>query len=305
MKVRVGTRTGGIARAQSEFVTERLREVAEERGEDVTFSIVPVTAESKAATGPWVGLDQTGVLVAALRVALISDECDLVVHEMKDVPDREPGDLNLAAILERPDAREVLCTEGASLAELPEGARVAASTPRAAAQVVALRPGLTVAIAHGDVDAQIDRLHAGEYEALVLSQATIGWVKRPGVAVHALELDEVVPAAGQAALGIEIRADAPEALRALVVALDHTPSRTAVSAERAVLAEIFAPVSAPLSAHATIQGDDLTLHARVTNKNGTLALNELTTAPLALAVVIGRNTGLALLGRGAARLLRS
>jgi hydroxymethylbilane synthase len=304
MRVRLGTRASGLARAHSGLVTDRLSEAASERGIDLDIVVVPVTAEGDSRHERSTVAD-ADVLMAALRVALLSGECDIVVHALEDVPVVVHPDLSIEAILRRGDARDALCTDGPLLADFPMGARVAADSPRRTAQVLALRPGLKAVEAVGTIDFQFERLSGGEFEGLILGKADLDAIGRPHSAVQLFELDEVVPASGQGVLVVETRSSAPEALRDLLRTLDDPATRAAAIAERSVLEVLDVGKKAPVGVHASVTRDSLSLHVRVLNREGTLTLNDFSEATPGDARTLGRNAGLVILGRGGARLLRS
>ncbi|MBN2176840.1 MAG: hydroxymethylbilane synthase [Demequinaceae bacterium] len=304
MKVRLGTRASGLARAHSGFVTDRLAEVASEADTDLDIVVVPVTAEKDSPEGRSPRSGQ-GVLIAALRVALLSGECDMVVHALEDVPIEGHPELAIQAILKRRDARDALCTDGPLLADLPAGARIAADSSRRTAQVLALRPDLQAVETAGSIDFQFERLSGGEYEGLVLGKADLDAVGRPHSAVQIFEVDDVVPAAGQGTLIVETRANAPEWLRSLLRAFDDKETRSIAIAERSVLEVLDAGTTSPVGVNAVLSGTSLRLHVRVLNRAGTLILNDFSEATPDHARTLGRNAGLTILGRGGARLLKS
>ncbi len=304
MKVRLGTRASGLARARSGLVTDRLWEVSSELGVDLEVVVVPVTAEGDSRHERSTAAD-AGVLMAALRIALLSGECDIVVHALEDVPVVGHPDLSIEAILRRRDPRDVLCTDGPLLADLPVGARIAADSAVRSAQVLALRPGLVAVEVFGIIDFQLERLSGGEFEGLVLGKSDLDDIGRPHCAVQAFELDEVVPAAGQGTLVVETRSNAPEDLRNLLRAIDDPNTRAEAIAERSVLEVLDVEMGAPVGVHASITGDSLQLHARILNRGGTLVLNDHSKATTKDARILGRSAGLTLLGRGGARLLKS
>jgi hydroxymethylbilane synthase len=304
MKVRLGTRASGLARAHSGFVTDRLAEVASEAGTDLDIVVVPVTAEKDSPQGRSPRSDQ-GVLIAALRVALLSGECDMVVHALEDVPIEGHPELAIQVILKRRDSRDALCTDGPLLADLPAGARIAADSSRRTAQVLALRPGLEAVETSGTIDYKFERLSSGEFEGLVLGKTDLEAIGRPHSAVQVFDQDDLVPAAGQGVLIVETRANAPEWLRTLLRALDDKETRSMAIAERSVMEVLDVAPTAPVGVHAEVSGNLLRLHVRVLNRDGTLTLNDFSEGTPDHARTLGRNAGLALLGRGAARLLKS
>lgn len=304
MKVRLGTRASGLARAHSSHVTERLQEAAEAAGVELEVSVVPVTAEGGSITGIAHESDP-GILLAALRVALLSGECDIVVHALEDVPIQGHPDLAIAAILARRDPRDALCTGGPLLAELPAGSRVAANSPRRTAQVVALRPELAGVETSGSIDHQFEGLLGGEYEALVLAKVDLDSIGRSHSAVQIFELDEVLPAAGQGCLVVETRSQVPESLKVLLRAVDDAGTRSAVIAERSVLEVLGADKKTPVGVHAAMEDGFLKLRVRALNRAGTLTLTDVSEASPEHARSLGRNAGLVLLGRGGGRLIKS
>jgi hydroxymethylbilane synthase len=202
-----------------------------------------------------------GLFVKELEAALEDGRADLAVHSLKDVPMDLPPGFALAAVLEREDPRDALVSPRfADLAALPPGACVGTSSLRRVAQLAALRPDLRIEPLRGNLDTRLRKLEEGQYDAIVLAAAGL---MRLGLAerirtrfVPAMML----PAAGQGALGIEVRADDTELRRALATLIDH-PTWLAVHAERAVSRGLGGSCSMPLAAHATWQGETLHLAA--------------------------------------------
>lgn len=303
MKIRLGTRASALARAQTALVVRQLTDAAIAQGVDVTIETVPVTTEGDTYTGPLSQAGGVGLFVAALRVALLRQDCDAIVHSLKDVPTGGHDDLAMVAVPERADVRDCLVSDGRALADLPHGAIVATGSPRRAAQLRALRPDVAVAEVRGNVDTRIRKVRDGEYAAVVLAMAGLQRLGRADEATEVFTVQQMVPAPGQGALALEARADADSDLLAVLAALDHPPTRAAVTAERAALAAVEAGCNAPLGAYATVEGDWLSLQVRAVNQAGTLALNEHQRVPLSQAEAVGRSAGLSLLGRGAGRLM--
>jgi hydroxymethylbilane synthase len=296
--LRIGTRGSALARAQSQLVADA---VAEGLGAtDIEF--VEVVTQGDVTPGSLVGLEETGVFVTALRNALLGDECDLVVHSLKDMPVTPFEGLELLATPARGDARDALCAGGAMLADLPSGAVVGTSSPRRAAQLLALRPDLVVTDVRGNVDTRLSRI-SDHYDAVILAMAGLQRLGRAAEADEVFAADAMVPAPGQGALAVEVRADAPAHLKAAVLAIDDLATRSRVTAERAALAVLQAGCTAPVGAYATIRSGELRLHARVVSPDGSLVLNEYQRGPIARAEQVGRAAGHSLLGRGAGSLM--
>lgn len=301
MKIRLGTRASGLARAQSGVVVDRLHELAEARGIDLEVTVVPVTAEGEP--GAQDGLAAHAMFVAALRVAVLSGECDLVVHSMTDLPVEQPDGLLLAAVPARWDARDALCTGGPMLTDLPLGARVGTNSLRRRAQLLALRPDLTIVDIAGDIGMRLEKLSGGDVEALVLAQAELEWIGRPHAAVQILDPSLMVPAPGQGSLAVEMRRNVSADIRELVAELDDPATRAVTAAERAAQLLLDPASTGPMAAHAVFDGSHVELHVRVLNPGGTLTLNEYSDGTPVEAVGIGRQAALLLIGRGARPLM--
>jgi hydroxymethylbilane synthase len=196
-----------------------------------------------------------GLFVKELETALEERRADLAVHSLKDVPMDLPGGFALAAVLEREDPRDALVSPRyASLAELPRGACVGTSSLRRVALLLAQRPDLRIEPLRGNLDTRLRKLDEGQYDAIVLAAA--GLVRLGlGARIRArFPATQMLPAAGQGALGIEVRADDDE-LRAALGTLTHRPTWLAVHAERAVSRGLGGSCSMPLAAHAEWRDD--------------------------------------------------
>ena len=202
-----------------------------------------------------------GLFVKELEVALEEGRAHLAVHSLKDVPMELPEGFVLAAVLEREDPRDAFVSSRyASVADLPQGAVVGTSSLRRVVQLMNLRPDLRIEPLRGNLDTRLRKLDEGGYDAIVLAAAGL---MRLGLAERIrARFDEVamIPAAGQGALGIEVRSDAT-ALRAQLDQLVHVPTWLAVHAERAVSRSLGGSCSMPLAAHAVWHGDQLVMSA--------------------------------------------
>ena len=202
-----------------------------------------------------------GLFVKELETALEDRHADLAVHSLKDVPMDLPPGFALAAVLEREDPRDALVSPRyASLTELPQGACVGTSSLRRVAQLSSARPDLRIEPLRGNLDTRLRKLDEGQYDAIVLAAAGL---MRLGLSERIrmrFEADVMLPAAGQGALGIEVRADDAE-LREALAGLIHPPTWLAVHAERAVSRGLGGSCSMPLAAHAQWLGGALQLAA--------------------------------------------
>lgn len=200
-----------------------------------------------------------GLFVKELETALEEGRAELAVHSLKDVPMDLPEGFTLAAVLEREDPRDALVSNKyASLDALPQGAVVGTSSLRRVVQLRNRRPDLVVEPLRGNLDTRLRKLDEGQYDAIVLAAAGL---KRLGLAERirsCFETDQMLPCAGQGALGLEVRSD-NAALRERLATLVHTPTSLAVQAERAVSRALGGSCSMPLAAHATWEGSALWL----------------------------------------------
>jgi hydroxymethylbilane synthase len=191
-----------------------------------------------------------GLFVKELEVALEEGRAHLAVHSLKDVPMELPEGFVLCTVMEREDPRDALVSnQYTSLSALPQGAVVGTSSLRRLVQLKALRPDLRIEPLRGNLDTRLRKLDEGHYDAIVLAAAGL---KRLGLAERIREViatEDMLPAAGQGALGLEIRAEQTE-LAQLLAPLDHAPTRWATMAERAVSRALGGSCSMPLAAHA-------------------------------------------------------
>jgi len=202
-----------------------------------------------------------GLFVKELEVALEEGRADLAVHSLKDVPMDMPDGFALSCVMEREDPRDAwVSPQFARLEDLPVGAVVGTSSLRRTVLLRALRPDLRIEPLRGNLDTRLRKLDEGQYAGIVLAASGL---KRLGLQArirHIFETDQMLPAAGQGALGIETRSDRSDVQQALA-SLSHHTSWLAVAAERAVSRAMGGSCSMPLAAHATVQGEQLHLRA--------------------------------------------
>ncbi len=202
-----------------------------------------------------------GLFVKELEVALEEGHADLAVHSLKDVPMELPHGFSLACVMEREDPRDAWVSgRYATLQDLPQGSIVGTSSLRRMALLRALRPDLKIEPLRGNLDTRLKKLDEGQYDGIVLAAAGL---KRLGLASRiraVFEAEQMLPAAGQGALGIEVRSDRADVAQVLRPLL-HPPTWLAVLAERAVSRVMGGSCSMPLAAYATFAGDTLTIRA--------------------------------------------
>jgi hydroxymethylbilane synthase len=202
-----------------------------------------------------------GLFVKELEVALEEGRADLAVHSLKDVPMDLPAGFALACVMEREDPRDAfVSSRHAQFADLPQGAVVGTSSLRRVVLLRALRPDLKIEPLRGNLDTRLRKLDDGQYDAIVLAAAGLKRLRLAGRIRQLFETTEMLPAAGQGALGIEIRAEREDVAAALAP-LANQSTWLAVAAERAVSRALGGSCSMPLAAHAHFEGEYLQINA--------------------------------------------
>jgi len=298
--LRLATRRSPLALAQSTMVGEQLAALTGR-----TLELVEVTTRGDLDPAPLTEIGGTGVFVVAVRQAVIDGRADVAVHSLQDLPTRADQRLHLAAIPAREDPRDALvAAQGATVATLPRGARVGTGSPRRRAQLEAARPDLEIVDIRGNVDTRLARV-GDDLDAVVLAAAGLSRLGRVAGICELIDPEQVMPAPGQGALAVEVRAAAalpsdatsaapdPSADQALAAALHHLDdphTRAAVVAERALLATLEAGCSAPIGALAEVEdGPEPTVHLRavLARQDGSLVRMS-GTGPVDQAELVGR-----------------
>ncbi len=296
------TRASALAMWQTRFVMAELAKA----GIVSTVSQIS-TKGDRVVDRSLAALGTDGVFVKELERALRERRADYAVHSCKDLPSTLPDDMTIAAIGEREDPRDAFCSERyASLDDLPAGAIVGTSSPRRRAQLQALRPDLAFETIRGNVDTRLRKLRDGEFDAIVLAMAGL---TRLGLrATHTVPIDPslVIPAVGQGALAIEVRASDAQLREQIAKVMRHTETDLAVRAERAFLRTLRGGCQAPVGAHATIVDGTLRLNAAIAAVDGAhIVRGEQSTRTLDVgtAEALGTELGERLLAEGGAALL--
>ena len=213
-----------------------------------------------------------GLFVKELEMALDDGRADIAVHSLKDVPMELPEGFVLACVMEREDARDAFVSPRyARLQDLPQGAVVGTSSLRRQVLLQALRPDLQIKPLRGNLDTRLRKLDEGQFDAIVLAAAGLKRLELQERIRTEFAPEQMLPAAGQGALGIEVRADRSDLLEALAP-LAHLPTWIRVTAERAVSRCMGGSCSMPLAAHARLEGTQLRLDAAWGDVEGRLPL---------------------------------
>jgi len=297
-KLRIGSRGSQLALWQANHISRLLAG----RGHDVGIEIIHTTGD-KITDVALAKVGTKGMFTKEIEEALAAGRVDLAVHSLKDLPTELPGGFEIAAITERQDPRDAFCSRRyAKIEDLPNGARVGTSSLRRQAQLKAIRPDLDIHPLRGNVDTRLRKLEQGEYDAIILASAGLmrlgktEWIKQ-------IILAEVMcPAAGQGALGIEIR-EGDAKTRDLLSFLDDPGTRTATTCERALLNCLGGGCQVPIGAFATMHTGGLHLQSMVADPDGSEILRD--SRQGSDPEKLGNAAGAALLARGGAQILEA
>lgn len=266
----IGSRSSKLALAQVEIVRKKLKAI---------YPALELELKTIKTTGDKIldvalsKIGDKGLFTKEIEEALLRGEIDFAVHSMKDLPTELHHELRLAAVSEREDACDVLVsTQGYSIKTLPKNAKIGTGSLRRRAQLLHLRSDLKALDLRGNLDTRIRKLEQGLYDAIILAYAGI---KRLNLKLKLVKipLEEMLPQAGQGALGIEIRKNNREAEKILKV-LDSEDNHLCIDAERALLAGLEGGCQVPIGVYAQIDNDRISMKAGVFSLDGQIAVKD-------------------------------
>ena len=297
MRIRIATRKSALALWQANHVAEALRELAEVS----RVEMLPLTTRGdEVLDRSLLKIGGKGLFIKELEFAIEAGDADIAVHSMKDVPAEIPEGFCIAALLERANPADALI--GKSLSSLRQGARIGSSSLRRQAQLLALRPDLSVVPLRGNVDTRLQKLEEGQYDAIVLACAGLERLGLASLISETFSPDQMLPAAAQGVIGIECRNDRTELLQVLG-RLDHEMTGKTTTAERAVAAHLNADCQSPVASFGEIKGRSLSLQAMVASPDGRKIIREQMSGPIDEPESQGINLARQLLDMGAGELL--
>jgi hydroxymethylbilane synthase len=250
------------------------------------------------------GAEDKARFVRGVEQALLNGEAEIGVHSAKDLPAELTEGLMLAAVPKREDARDAWIGVGASLGEVPEGAKVGTASLRRQAQLLALRPDLDVRELHGNVDTRLGKLAEGELDAIVLAVAGLRRLGRADEIAFAIPEDAMTPAAGQGSLVLQIRSEDEDALRAVDPIVDEAALRE-LTAERTVITLLGAGCASPIGVHGRVdsQNDRMRMDAFVGLPDGSEWMRDSVEGDSTEPTALGAELAQRLIGAGARELL--
>ncbi|MHC1713667.1 MAG: hydroxymethylbilane synthase [Solidesulfovibrio sp.] len=299
-KLVIATRGSKLALWQANHVSSRLRETYP----GLVVELLPIkTKGDKILDVPLAKVGGKGLFVKEIEEALLDRRADLAVHSMKDVPAEQPEGLVLGIIPEREDPCDrLLSVAYDSLAALPAGATVGTSSLRRKAQLLALRPDLSIVDLRGNLDTRVGKLLDGQFDAIIVASAGLNRLGLSAPKSARLGPPEFLPAAAQGALGLEYRQDDTE-LAAMLAFFDHPESHDAVAAERGFLGRLEGGCQVPIAAYATIRGEDLSLAGLVADPETGKTFRDAITGKRRDAIALGRTLAESVLAMGAKTVL--
>jgi len=300
--LRIGTRGSPLALWQARHIEKRLREF--ETGRPVEIVVIE-TQGDRAAGDSLSRIGGEGVFTRAIQDAVLAGEADIAVHSMKDLPTATIAGLTLAAVPERGPIHDAFVSrKHPRFDDLPAGAKVATGSLRRRAQILHRRPDLCLVDIRGNVDTRLRKLAQLDLDAIVLAEAGLS---RLGLESHItvlLDVEWMLPAVGQGALGLECRSD-DDGTRAILYSLNHFPSRQAVIAERAILRALGGGCQVPLGVctQFTREKSELQITAAVLSQDGRKRVATSLTGQMDGAEALGNRLAAALLLAGAKEIL--
>ena len=301
MILKIGTRGSKLALAQSQWIKKRI----ETKYPHIQVELVKIkTTGDKILNSPLSRIGGKGLFVKEIEEALIREEIDVAVHSMKDVPARLPVALTLSTFPEREDPRDALISIGdRTIEELPQGSGVGTCSLRRAAQLLHLRPDLNMVPLRGNIETRLRKLRSGDLQAIILATAGI---KRLGLATNITQVispEQILPAIGQGALGLEVRRDDENTIN-LLDFLNHKKTEVTIRAERAFLNELEGGCQVPIAAFARLNGKNLRLEGMVAELDGSKIIRDELSGEKDRAEEIGIELARRLLNSGADKILK-
>lgn len=301
--IRIGSRKSQLALVQTYWVQEQLQQ----RFSDRKFEVHTMSTQGdKILDVALAKIGDKGLFTKELEVGMLQGDIDFAVHSLKDLPTRLPEGLVLGCVTERENPADALVVhaqhQGRQLETLPEGAVIGTSSLRRLAQLRYHYPHLTFKDIRGNLNTRLQKLDAGEYDAIILAVAGL---QRLGMAerIHqVISSDVSLHAVGQGALGIECRAEDSEILE-LLKALEHQPTASRCYAERAFLRELEGGCQVPIGVNTSLQGDQLTLIGMVASLDGQRLVKDSITGNATDAEALGIQLAQKLRQQGAGEIL--
>jgi len=297
--LRIGTRGSPLALWQAHAVQAQLAAAHGVAPESIAIEVIRTTGDV-IQDRPLSEMGGKGLFTKEIEQSLCDATIDLAVHSCKDMPTALPPGLELAACLPREDVRDAFISHKAgSLADLPHGAVVGTASLRRQAMVRRLRPDISVVTFRGNVETRLRKLADGGVDATLLALAGLKRLGREAVVAAVLETDQFLPAVGQGAIGIEVRA-ADTRTRDLLEKINHAETLAAIHTERAFLTVLDGSCRTPIAGHARIVGGSVVFHGMILRPDGSEVHETECKGPVQHGPTLGADAARELKGRVAA-----
>ena len=296
---RLGSRGSALAMWQANWTKSAL----EQRVAGASVEIVKIkTTGDRVQDLPLALVGGKGLFTKELDEALVDGRIDMAVHSLKDLPFELPDGVILAAIGEREDPRDGLVSDGRTLGDMPEGARIGTSSLRRQAQLRAHFPSLQLMMLRGNVDTRLRKLDDGEFDGVILAVAGLKRLGYGDRITQHLDFDVMLPAIGQGALAFVCRSDDVSALEALA-SVNHDDTQVAVTSERALMASLEGSCQVPVAGHARVEAGQVRLTGLIAALDGAAIVSDTVSGSAIDAAALGTELGERLRAAGGDKIL--
>ena len=300
MNLKIGTRESKLALTQTNFVAEIIKIIMPKA--DIEICIIKTSGDIMEDIS-LLKMGGKGVFVKEIEDALLSNAIDLAVHSMKDVPTEIPAGLEFAAILQREDVRDILASkDNRKIEQMPRGARIGTGSLRRASQLLAVLPDIAIIPLRGNLDTRLKKIETEKLAGVIVAAAGM---KRMGFAdriTQYIPVEIMLPAVGQGALGLEVRAN-DEELKNILAKINHASTYTEVTAERSFLRHLGGGCRLPIAALGKLEGDKLSLEGLVADPQGSSIIRDKVQGAVFEAEELGKRLAEIILKRGGKKLL--
>ncbi|MBS4027481.1 MAG: hydroxymethylbilane synthase [Ignavibacteriales bacterium] len=299
-KIVIGTRGSKLAVWQTEFVKSQLEKYFPE----IIFEInIIKTTGDKILDSPLSQIGDKALFTKELENALLKKEIDFAVHSLKDLPTQLPNGLTLASVLEREKPNDVLISKNnLKLSELPKNAIAATGSLRRTSQLLHYRNDLQIIDLRGNVDTRFKKFDESSWTAMLLAYAGVKRMNYENRIAEIISTDILLPAVGQAAIGIETRIDDTQTIE-VVMKLNHNETEICVKAERAFLRRLEGGCQIPIGANVHLVNDKLFLDGLIASLNGKILLRDSVNGKIEEAESLGISLAETLLAKGGNKIL--
>jgi hydroxymethylbilane synthase len=302
MNIKIGTRGSKLALAQANAVVESLKKIAP--GITTEICVIKTSGDIMEDIS-LLKIGGKGVFVKEIEDALLSGTVNLAVHSMKDVSTEIPGGLEFAAILQREDTRDILVSkDNRKIEQMPKGARIGTGSLRRSAQLLDILPDAVIVPLRGNLDTRLRKIETEKLDGVIVAAAgmkRMGFVQR---ITQFLPIELMLPAVGQGALGLEIRADNIK-IKEILAKINHMPTYTEITSERSFLRYLGGGCRLPIAALGKVEGDKLSLEGLVAAPRGSSIIRDRVQGFIFEAEELGKQLAKIILERGGKKLLES